>query len=455
MKKSLPVLILVLGLFPASAWAMARKPPMPAEVLPAEASPPVSFDLWKCYEMALNRSETVGIQKLEVARARAAVLKATGEAIGDVDFVMTDLWQEPQGGGGGEGSSVGSTLSKPQRRENRFEYSQPLFQGGRSLGALTGAGSLKKQRIGEWQRSKQVLFMDTVNAFYDYLKLSRDIEIISGILKLYGDRVSDLKEWEKIGRSRASESATARSQLEIFQADLADTKGDLAVARDTLAYLTGVAVEPSELQDEKELIKPGEEDWDLFEVAHQRPDVEAARQAVTTARGALIVAQSEFWPDMTLDVNHYEHREGFQSGITWDALVTLRVPLGKGGTTFGDVLDNVSRWKQAKLVYSQTERQAQREIQDANAELKSAMERYGALDKAVHSAQENFDLQKDEYQKRLVTNIDVLSALQTLFETQRDANEAYYDAKKNYWKLEVAKGELTDTPHPAVPGGTA
>ena len=31
-------------------------------------------------------------------------------------------------------------------------------------------------------------------------------------------------------------------------------------------------------------------------------------------------------------------------------------------------------------------------------------------------------------------------ATQTLFETKRDANLAFYEVKKYYWQLEVAKG---------------
>jgi len=160
----------------------------------------------------------------------------------------------------------------------------------------------------------------------------------------------------------------------------------------------------------------------------------------------VIVAQSDLWPSLTLDAKSYEHREGFQSGISWDALFTLRVPLGKGGTTAGEVADTMSKWRQAKLSASYTERTAQREIKDAYDLWKSSLERYRALDKAVQSSQENFDFQKEEYQKRLVSNLDVLESLQTLFQTKRDANEAFYDVKKNYWRLEIAKGECCGDP---------
>jgi outer membrane protein TolC len=81
-----------------------------------------------------------------------------------------------------------------------------------------------------------------------------------------------------------------------------------------------------------------------------------------------------------------------------------------------------------------------KEISDAFDSWKNDWERYEALSRALEAAQKNFTLQKDEYQKRLVSNLDVLDAMQSLFETKRDANEAFYTMKKRYWQLEVAKG---------------
>lgn len=443
MNRLIPALLLMICIFPADdAFSMARQPKEPsppASSVPSPGPAKLSLDIWDCYEMAMHRSEAVEIRREEIRRTRASFLKAAGAAIGDVDFVMTDFRQEDQGSGP-ETGGVGSTFNAARLRESRFEYSQPLFQGFRTLGAVTGAGSLREQRVGEWERSKQMLFMETVNSFYDYLKLTKDAEVISGILELYQDRIEDLKEWEEIGRSRGSEIATVRSRYENYLAILAETRGDLAVARNLLTFLIGVRVEPNELEEEKLPLEP-EKDFDVLMLAGERPDVKAAREAVKTARGAVIVAQSDLWPHLSLDANYYEHREGFQSGITWDALFTFRVPLGKGGETVAEVMDAVSKWKQAKLNYSLTERTAQREIQDAYELWKSSLERYNSLQKAVQSAEETFNLQQEEYQRRLVTNLDVLEALQNFLQARLDANEAYYDVKKNYWALEVAKGE--------------
>lgn len=428
-----------------NAFAMGKMPPKPASPDEAQANTPLSLGVQDAYDLALHRSETLAISREEIGRTLASQLEAAGEAIGDFDYVATEQRQDPQKSGISEsGSNASSTAAAPVRRERRFEYSQPLFQGFRSLGAIYGAGSLKKQRIGEYERAKELLFIDVVSAFYDYVRIEKDITIIEGIINLSDDRIRDLKNWENIGRSRPSETATARVTLETFRADLAKAKSDLANARNLLTFLIGVAVDANELNDEK-LPMPSGEPFDLLRLVERRPDVEAGRQAVKTARGGLIVAQSDLWPRITLDSNLYQHREGFQSGTSWDTLVTVRVPLGKGGTTLGQVRDALSTYREAKLSYSLTRRTAQREIMDAYDNWKNYSERYLALEKSMEAAQENFTIQSEDYKRRLVSNLDVLQALQSLFQTKRDANLAFYDMKKSYWALEVAKGHCCGT----------
>lgn len=430
-------LLLLLSSLSTEAWAMGKMPPKEAPHETQEAAP-VSLSLEEAYDLAVRHSDSLAISKEEVGRTTGSFLTATGEALGDFDYVATELRQDPQKGTtGSDGAS--RTLTASERRERRFEYTQPLFQGFRSVGALTGSGSLRKTRESEYERSKEILFLELVNAFYEYIRLQKELDIIQGIITLSDDRVTDLKQWEEIGRSRPSESATARVTVETFRAELAETRSRLANARNLLTFLIGMALDPGELKDEK-LPMPSSEAFDLLELVRRRPDVEASRQAITTARGALIVAQSDLWPRVTLDANLYEHREGFQSGTSWDTLVTMRVPLGKGGTTAGAIRDALADWREAKLNYSLTQRTAQREIMDAYDNWKNYSDRYLAFEKSLESAQENFTIQSEDYKRRLVSNLDVLQSLQSLFQTKRDANLAFYEMKKSFWALEVAKG---------------
>ena len=317
---------------------------------------------------------------------------------------------------------------------------QPLFQGFKSLGALTGAGNLRSQRKQERVRAQHLLFLDVARSFYQLLRYQRDLEIIQEIKKLFEDRIQDLSEREKIGRSRASELATANAGLKRIEAELAQSKGALNAEKNVLEFLTGSSIEGIHLKDS---VIPEEEivlDRYLSRL-DMRPDVEASENAMKLAKKNLIVVQSDLWPVISLEYNRYTERDGFQSNIDWDALFKIDVPLFRGGETIGNIKNAVSSWKQAKLLYSKTKREAELDIKQAYQEWLTTHEQYKALRESVFASEENFKLQKEDYERNLVNNLDVLQALESLYQVNRSANEVYYQSKLSHWQLQVASGQ--------------
>ncbi len=129
----------------ADLWAMGRRPQKSEKAAEVPPSAPLSLTLEECYELAVRRSETLAIRKEEVSRTLANFLTASGEAIGDADVVMTQSRQDPQKASSSGDGSTSSSLAF-ERRQRRFVLTQPLFQGFRTLGAISAAGNLKTQR---------------------------------------------------------------------------------------------------------------------------------------------------------------------------------------------------------------------------------------------------------------------------------------------------------------------
>lgn len=428
------------------AWSMGKRPPKETKEVSAEAAkvkaPPLTLE--DCFRLALARSETLAIREEEIKKTTAQFFKATSQALGTVDFVATDFHQDPQGESTTSGSSVGGTLSASERRERKITIAQPIFQGFKSIGALAGAGSLKNQRTAERDRASQLLFLDVANAFYTVLKNEKDVRTIEGIHQSYEERIGDLTAREKIGRSRMSEVATAKTQMKILESQLASARGAFEISKHLLEFLAGIPISEERLIEEEIPAKTFDE-IDPSEIAAGRADVEAARQAMKAAGRNIVIAQSSLWPRVTLEHNQYEHREGFQSGINWDLLFKINVPFFQGGGAIGELKDAISEWKKSRFAYSLAKRKAELEIKDAYQDWISSHEQYEALEDAVKVSQENFLLQKDEYSRNLVGNLDVLSALQSLFETRRNANQAFYQMKQNFWQLRIAMGECCES----------
>lgn len=433
----------IANMCPSFAWAMAKRPPIPTSEVATVMTPakPEPLTLRHCYDHALERSETVAIQKEEIKEAEAQFFIAASEAVGDINFIMERNQLDIQKGGG-DGSSVSGSLTDPDRRTRKFVFSQPLFQGFKALGALKGAGSLRKEQKEEWLRAKQLLFLDVVSASYSFLREKKDAKTVEDIHTLLQERIRELNEREKIGRSRPSEVVTATARVRAIEAERARAHGSAAVAQHLLEFLTGVEWNGREFVEEdfsEETVPPLAA---YLETVGSRPDVEAARQAVKTAWQAVIVAQSEFWPELSIEHTQYERREGFQSNIDWDFLFKIDIPLLQGGEAIGKVKQAMSQWRQQKLNYSKVKREAELDIKESYDRWLASASEAKALEEALKASEENFRLQNEEYGRNLVSNLDVLDALEELRQAYREASRAHYQMKENYWRLRIAAGEI-------------
>lgn len=438
MKKILCFFALLLCLSDSKAGAMGKRPPLDTGFTSAELP---ALDLHQCFKLALARSETIAIQREDIEEAEAQFFKATGEALGDVDFIMDRTWRDPRQDGGGS-DRVGGSFTDPERLESRFQISQPLFRGFRALGALTGAGSLKSRRKQEWIRAQELLFLDVAAGFYALLREREDFATVEEIQRLFDERIKDLGSREEIGRSRASEVVSARSRLKIIEAEGARLRGNAAAAEYVMEFLTGVPWKGRPLPEQP---SPAGENPPLDEILRtieNRADVDAARQAVKTAHRKIIVEQSGFWPTLSAEHNQYQRREGIQESVDWEFLLKLDVPLFRGGENVGRVKQAVSLWKKEKLNFSRVKRQAELEIKTNHSNWISSLDESRAFEEAVEASEENFKLQTDEYSHNLVSNLDVLEALESLYQTRREANSARYVLQENYWKLQVSSGNF-------------
>jgi outer membrane protein len=410
-------------------------------ISPAAAIETDTLSLDECYRLALVQSEVVAIQKEAIARATAQIFNAASQGLGDVDFVINRALQEnkavPSGG------SLGSTFVDPDKQESKFVISQPLFQGFKAIGALTGAGSYRKEQTEAWIRAKELLYKDVAMAFYNVLRYEKEIEINHGIHELLVKRIKELEDREKIGRSRLSEVINAETGLKVLEADLAAAKGALATARYMLEFLTGTDMEGRQLEEEMTEEVSSKTLTEHLKSAITRSDVKAAEQAVKTAWRGILVAQSGFWPTMTLAHNQYMRREGFMASVDWDTMFEFNLPLFSGGETVGQVKDAVGILKQKKLTFTLARRQAELEIKQSYQIWLSAKETNERLKEAVQKAVKNYEIQSEEYTRSLVSNLDVLSALESLNNTRQRENLTYYIMKQDEAAFRVAVGEVS------------
>ncbi len=397
----------------------------------ASPTTPSALTLRDCYDLALKRSETIAIQKEKIAEAEGRFTQSFSTILPRVSYSASDKWQDGTGG---------SSFTLREVPETKFVFSQPLFSGFKEFAAMAASRAEQRQRKDEKSHAEQLLFLDVADAFYLLLQQQKDLEELTAIQTILTERIEELKKRESLGRSRLSEVVSAEAQLNRIEAEREDARSQEAIARQLLEFLTGLEPIPALTDAEAtEPISPSLDDY--LSKVDRRPNLQAAQEASLVAQKEVAIAKSGFWPDVDVEGNSYTKRRGAAEGVDWDILLKVTTPLFQGGETSGKVKEAQALANQAKLQFEKTQRDALRDIKEAYIKAQSAVAKCEALAKTLESAEKNYELQQKDYQRSLVSNLDVLQALQGLQDAKRDFLQVEYEAKRLYWHLKVAAGE--------------
>ena len=395
------------------------------------------------YVAALKRSEVVAIQGELIRQAEEHHSQANAGVLPTVNGVASYTRQDPVP----TGASANST--SPNRQSlAKLSATQPLFRGFREFAALRQTQSLLDAQSEDYRNACTQLFKDVAQNFYTVLSIEQDLKNVDEEIKQNIDREKEINERVRIGRSRASEALTIQSTISTLRAETQQLQGQLSVAREAFAYLSGLSP-ATPLHDTEDMsVNPKPLDDYLTRLA-LRPDVKAAQQRLMAADENMTVARGARLPSLDLNANRYFKRSGYLKDSEWDAGLILTVPLYAGGLLQSKIGEAVSQRMQAELSASQVSRQAEQEIRAAYQKVVFDQSQVDALEKATESARKNYEAQRRDYRLGLVTNLDVIQALTAFQQNQQALDRARFTTRLDYVTLQAAAVYLPpETPAP-------
>jgi outer membrane protein len=395
----------------------------------AAASTPITLD--EAYAAALKRSETLAEKGETYAQLMAQIDVLWSAVSPRLNLNAYQTWQQVP--------SPNPYDFPGSQHVIAINGHQPLFSGLREFLAVKAGKAQGESAELSYQRAKQLLYRDTANAYLNLVESRRDIATHEAQVKLTADRVKELKSFEDIGRSRKSEVLAAQAQEAQDLADLETSRGLELVQQATLQFLTGLDEElaPAEIAApmEAEDVKP------FLDRAQHRADVEAARRDYEYSDLYVSIQRRQYWPTIYADGNYYVRRSvSFYQGINWDATLTGQLPIYYGGQ-----IGAQTRAAQAQRGYNEQAlslalRTAELDVKTAHSDLVSDLAIAKALENAMTLAEANAKAQTADYRHGLVTNIDVLTSLNTVQATRLRLDAAQIQAYFARVRLEVAAG---------------
>lgn len=383
-----------------------------------------------CYELALKQSESIAINKETINEAEGRFVQALGLILPHVSFSSTDTRMDKDGTSG---------LFPQKSRKRGFVISQTLFSGFKEFISMSGSSSERRQREYETRRAEQLLLSDVAAAFYLFIEQRENLKALRTTRAALINRIQELQDRERIGRSRTSEVVTVQTQLYAIDAQIESGKSQEAIASQLLEFLTGQPV--GSIADSSSAPAVLNAQTGYLSKAVERPDVMAAREAWTVARKLASVKKTDLLPSVSVSGNYYTSKSTQPQDSEWDAALSVNVPIFKGTETYGAIMEANAKARESEYSYRRARRLAEQDIKDSYQIFNAAMLQKDALKKAFTSARLNYTLQRKDYRLNLVNNLDVLQAIQTLQDARISYVHALYEVKRRYWELLASTGE--------------
>jgi len=413
--------ILRLSVLFALTWAAC------SAAVTAVKAEPVPVTLQQCLELARKKSEGLMIQNEHLAQAQQRVKEYLGNILPSVGFNYVKTYRDTTGG-----------LYPGNLNDSKFTVAQPLFYGLRDFEAYKQSKNQVQMESFVYESVERNLKSQVTAAFYSLVLVNADIVNIKNNEKLLSDRITELTERVRLGKSRDSEILMVQSQIAGLVAEEESDNGLRANAVENLAFLTVLQPSDIEVKDDTPAVSSIEPLEVFLNSGKNRSDVRAAVNDLASQKYNLNIAKGARLPTLDLNAAWYTQRDSSFPGSDWEAFITLNFPLFQGGSLQAKVAEEASRLKEYEdrlsLVTRETDSEIRKVYQQAVSSVKQAVAYQDAYDKAV----KNYEMQVHDYRYGLVNNLDVLQSMSSMLDTKRSLDRALLQAKLDKILLDIA-----------------
>ncbi len=387
-----------------------------------ETPAPAAMTLKEVYAHALKNSERIAISQEAVREAEALYLQALGSAFPLLSFRHQQSWEE----------------HSDSEKSQMFRLTKTGLTGYREIAAIRSGSSSVAQRRHEQARAEQLLLADVAAGFYGLLQSVQDVTSTEQLITLAEERLKELQERVRIGRTRETDSLSQEFQITTLRSQLEERIRQRNARRDLLDFLTAADVEEISLSEDQTLdIQPLDHYLGRVET---RPDIRALVENVKVARRSIDIARANYLPNVSLTANSYTDRPSSSDTIDWDATLAVELPLWDWGARRGELGAAKAVFKQFDYTLAAARRQAELEVRNAYRDYLSAKTQLDFQEKAVTLARRDHELQVKDDRQGLVTNIEVFESLDRLNTAELALNNAQLQERLTALNLELTAG---------------
>jgi multidrug efflux system outer membrane protein len=409
----------------------------------ASTQPAIARDWWQLFNdptlIDLEEAALQGNPGLDAAMARVAQARAAARIV-DADFypvitldpsierARTPLQNKhgnaPNSRGAG-GANTETTTRIPFDLNYEIDIWGKIRRSSESARATAFASEL------DYEVVLQTLESDVAQDYFAIRSLASQEKILAETVQAYREQVALNQRGLNAGVIGPIDLAQATALLQATIADQIEVQRQGEILEHALAVLLGKA--PSELDLNSkplDLTAPAIPSGLPSELLRRRPDVVEAEQNLVAANAQIGVAQTLFYPSLSLtglagfesfDVRHsldWENR-------AWAIGADLSAPIFEGGRLTANLEQAKARYLELQADYRTSVLSAIRDVEDALTELHLRVDEYSAQQLAVDAARDYLRLSQTQYRQGLTNYLTVIDAERTLQSNQIQAAQLY------------------------------
>ncbi len=409
---------------------------------------------------ALRDNPTIRAAEQDVAASAAAVREArsawfpevTGQAAyrrlsNNVDYTV-DL--------PGESGNQPVTFAPAilNRYSTRVSVTQPLFTGRRIPNRHDAAQAQTRASRARVAATKQTVAFETRTAYWELYQAQAQARATAKSVGLIERRLNDIKNQRAAGRATEADVLRIQARHDRVRAEHVRAKNAVKSTRRTLNDHLGRPLEaPVVLADTVTTASSPEVSVGLPERAlEQRPDLRGLRQTVQSRAAEVDVAQSDWYPQVTLTGSYLYARpneqlfppeDRFQG--TWEAGVQLSWDLSLGFRTDAATDRARAQWQRARYELQNRRATVRAEVQKRLEDVTQARKALRAAETSLESAQAAYQSVQSRFEEGMVVVSDLLDAERTLREARSQLAAAQADYALTRAALDRAVGRSVDS----------
>lgn len=399
-----------------------------------------------CIDIALRNQPAIRAAQESLSAGRGRVTQARSPYFPQV--TASTGYSESHAAGGAFGESVTKSYA------TTLSLNQLIYDFGRTGNALDAAQAGLRSTEWDMDRVVQEVVMNVKQAYYGLLKAEKLLTVAQKTRDQAESHLKQAQAFFKAGSKPRFDVTQAEVEVNSAKLDVINAENNLRLSKIALNNAMGVP-HGAAIEIEDVLGAPVEAptlDQAQADALKNRPELLRAEADIQSAEARVKAARSDYlptisangsysWTHGTTDIGTFEGVPLIGNiGNSWNAGVTLSVPLFEGWMTRGKVSE-----AQANLLVLEAQRDSQKqsillEVNQAYADLESASARVNVMESSLQKARENLDLAQGRYKAGIGPYIEVTDAQVAEVKAETDHVQALYDYQLAVARLFKAMG---------------